>query len=280
MASHFLGIATSRFELPLPDGCSRAGNSHRTSGCDRCGQPSSLNDRLSAVPAVSVQVPGLTGVTAIAAGWLAGYALRRDGSVWAWGNGGPLGDGDTDSSSVPVRVTGLTDVTVIAGGLGAAYALRGDGTVWAWGMGGAGRLGNGSTESSSVPVQVSGLTDATAIAAGGGYYVTLLGGAAGRLRVAHRRHRHGLGNQPAVGQRRDREQFRAGAGVRARRRHRDRRWPVQWLRRYRLSLHAPSPAGRLSPGECAIVGRSLTLAPVCLSCSSDPPSRGPQTTET
>jgi len=127
---------------------------------------------------VSVQVPGLTGVTAIAAGWLAGYALRRDGSVWAWGNGGPLGDGDTDSSSVPVRVTGLTDVTVIAGGLGAAYALRGDGTVWAWGMGGAGRLGNGSTESSSVPVQVSGLTDATAIAAGGGYYVTLLGGAA------------------------------------------------------------------------------------------------------
>ena len=121
---------------------------------------------------MSVQVPGLTGVTAIAAGWLAGYALRRDGSVWAWGNGGPLGDGDTDSSSVPVRVTGLTDVTVIAGGLGAAYALRGDGTVWAWGMGGAGRLGNGSTESSSVPVQVSGLTDATAIAAGGGYYVT------------------------------------------------------------------------------------------------------------
>jgi len=42
--SHFLGIATSRFELPLLDGCSRAGNSHRTSGCDnRCGQPSSLN---------------------------------------------------------------------------------------------------------------------------------------------------------------------------------------------------------------------------------------------
>ena len=37
--------------------------------------------------AVPVQVSGLTDVTAIAAGGFTGYALRGDGTVWAWGDG-------------------------------------------------------------------------------------------------------------------------------------------------------------------------------------------------
>jgi alpha-tubulin suppressor-like RCC1 family protein len=42
-----------------------------------------------------VQVPGLTGVTAVAVGWLHVLALRDDGTVWAWGSNqnGQLGDG-------------------------------------------------------------------------------------------------------------------------------------------------------------------------------------------
>jgi alpha-tubulin suppressor-like RCC1 family protein len=32
------------------------------------------------------QVTGLTDVTAVAAGTWAGYALRSDGRVWAWGS--------------------------------------------------------------------------------------------------------------------------------------------------------------------------------------------------
>jgi alpha-tubulin suppressor-like RCC1 family protein len=124
----------------------------------------STND--SAVP---VQVSGLTNVTAIAGGAGGnGYALRSDGTLWAWGYGtyGGLGNGSTNDTAIPVHVSGLTNVTAVAGGLGTGYAVRGDGTVWAWGWGYNGQLGNGSTNDSAVPVQVSGLTNAVAVAGG------------------------------------------------------------------------------------------------------------------
>jgi alpha-tubulin suppressor-like RCC1 family protein len=132
---------------------------------------------------VPVRVTGLTDVTVIAGGLGAAYALRGDGTVWAWGMGGAgrLGNGSTESSSVPVQVSGLTDATAIAAGGGyyvtllggaAAHALRTDGTVMAWGT--SQQLGNGATANSSVPVPVSGLAGVTVIAAGpfNGYAVT------------------------------------------------------------------------------------------------------------
>lgn len=52
-----------------------------------------------------VQVIGLTGVAAIAAGHEAAYALKSDGTVWAWGRNGRrgiLGDGSTDERLTPL----------------------------------------------------------------------------------------------------------------------------------------------------------------------------------
>lgn len=116
--------------------------------------------------AVPVPVLGLTGVTAIAGGPWGAYALRSDGTVWAWGSSvmGRLGNGRLgDNSAVPVQVTGLTGVVAIASSWGNGYALRQDGTVLAWGYNGAGQLGNGSqVESTPVPVPVN-LTGVTAI---------------------------------------------------------------------------------------------------------------------
>ena len=117
--------------------------------------------------AVPVPVVGLTGVTAVAGSSYGAYALRGDGTVWAWGSGwtGRLGTGGLDDVSEPRQVSALTNVVAIASGWGTGYALRGDGTVWAWGQNGTGALGNGSPdEYSPVPVQVSGLTGVTAIA--------------------------------------------------------------------------------------------------------------------
>ena len=47
------------------------------------------------------QVPGLTNITAISAGWFHILALKSDGTVWAWGNNsnGELGDGTTSNRS-------------------------------------------------------------------------------------------------------------------------------------------------------------------------------------
>ncbi|WP_112236813.1 cutinase family protein [Kribbella monticola] len=115
-----------------------------------------------------LQVANLGGVTAVAGGYASGYAIRTDGTAWAWGEGyfGKLGNGSTSDSNVPVQVSNLTGITAIAAGGDSGYALRNDGTVWAWGNGYVGSLGNGSTADSSVPVQVSGLTGVTAIAGG------------------------------------------------------------------------------------------------------------------
>lgn len=123
--------------------------------------------------AIPVQVPDLDHITAIAASGSAGYALRSDGTVDAFGYGrsGQLGDGSTADSGHPVQVVGLTDVIAIAGGGETGYALRSDGTVDAWGRGTSGELGNGGNNDSDVPVPVHGLTHVISIAGGygGGY---------------------------------------------------------------------------------------------------------------
>jgi len=128
-----------------------------------------LGDGTTASSAVPVQVSGIADATAIGSSAYAnGYAIRADGTLWAWGRNdmGQLGNGTTTNSNVPVRVGGLTGVIQAAGGGCSGYAVRADGTVWAWGLNDVGQLGNGSTTNSSVPVQVSGLTGVTQVAAG------------------------------------------------------------------------------------------------------------------
>jgi alpha-tubulin suppressor-like RCC1 family protein len=136
-----------------------------------------------------VQGPGGVGllrdVVAIAAGDYSSYALKNDGTVWAWGNNfnGQLGTGDYVQNSYPVRVRDLWEtypedhlrnVVAIAAGGSHCLALKSDGTLRSWGWNAYGQLGNGTTTQSTfgrkvyssinpVPVEVTGVI---AIAAG------------------------------------------------------------------------------------------------------------------
>lgn len=101
--------------------------------------------------------PG-SGVIALAAGTVHSLALKKDGSVWAWGHDmhGQLGNGSTDLKiPTPLQVfsSGSSVIAIAAGGFH-SLALKTDGSVWAWGRNNAGQLGDGTTESKHSPVQV------------------------------------------------------------------------------------------------------------------------------
>ncbi|HTV11334.1 MAG TPA: hypothetical protein VME20_05665 [Acidimicrobiales bacterium] len=118
---------------------------------------------------IPVRVRDLDHIALLAAGDLSVYALRQDGTVWAWGNNafGQLGRGTgTLESDVPIEVSGLSDVEGLAAGENTAFALRRDGTVWAWGDGTFGELARpGGPGADSAPLEVPQLTQVSAIAA-------------------------------------------------------------------------------------------------------------------
>ncbi len=129
---------------------------------------------------VPIQVSGLTGMVAIAAGYEFSLALKSDGTVWSWGqNGfGALGTGTTAPPQIhllPVQAA-ISGVVAISAGTH-SLALKNDGTVWAWGYNQYGELGNGTASGAQpnpTPAPVSGLSGASAISAGESYSLAIV----------------------------------------------------------------------------------------------------------
>ena len=92
------------------------------------------------------------------------YALKTDGTLWAWGYNqyGAVGNGTTETVSIPTKVLDhvKTFTCTACPSNGAfdtytnAFALREDDSLWAWGYNGEGNLGNGTTESALSPVKI------------------------------------------------------------------------------------------------------------------------------
>jgi alpha-tubulin suppressor-like RCC1 family protein len=134
-----------------------------------------------------VQVVGLTGVVAIASGngGNTSYALKADGTVWAWGYDGlgQLGNGTSNETAHPrpVEVSNLSGAVAIGAGSEHALAVLSDGTVRAWGSNQYGQLGARTSTScsvyhypcSTVPVQVTNLAGVSAVAGGGNFSLAL-----------------------------------------------------------------------------------------------------------
>jgi hypothetical protein len=62
--------------------------------------------------------------------------LKKDGTVWAWGqNGiGELGNGSFEHSAIPVKVKNLDNIVQLSANYDFNLALKEDGTVWFWGF--------------------------------------------------------------------------------------------------------------------------------------------------
>ncbi|MBK9676556.1 MAG: hypothetical protein IPO82_15495 [Betaproteobacteria bacterium] len=139
-----------------------------------------LGDNSTTDRPTPVQVSGLTGVLALAAGGDRTCALMTGGAVKCWGlnTSGELGTGPGPANqTTPAEIPGLTGVSAITAGDQHVCALA-TGAVKCWGVNGNGQLGNDSTAQSNIPLDVPGVSGATVVSAGGAHTCALIGGAA------------------------------------------------------------------------------------------------------
>jgi hypothetical protein len=139
---------------------------------------------------VPIQVPGLSDVVAIDAGYGSNLALLADGRVMAWGfdYSGQVGDGvgiQTGCYCVdhPVQVAGVAGAMAISMGEEHGTAVLADGSVRVWGEDHEGQVGNGTTVDEPPPLClcVAAMTSVLPgrvqqIAAGSYHNVAVLGG--------------------------------------------------------------------------------------------------------
>lgn len=134
-------------------------------GANSWGQlgPGSTNS----VEPLPVQIPGLTGITAIAAQEGQSGCVDANGKVCMWGIQffGELGNGSHEYAVIhrtPVTVGGLPAIVKLHCRGGDSMAVGSNGTVWTWGKF---DWGNGANNDSRFsPIQVSGVSGAIAAA--------------------------------------------------------------------------------------------------------------------
>jgi alpha-tubulin suppressor-like RCC1 family protein len=82
-----------------------------------------------------IQVEGLQDMISVAAGDDHSLALRKDGTVWAWGSNkyGQLGIDSIGNQLKPVQVKGFTNIVTISAGMYESAVRDSSGQIWAWG---------------------------------------------------------------------------------------------------------------------------------------------------
>ena len=127
--------------------------------------------------------PVLVGITNVNNSWVyissgsnSTYAIRRDGSLWAWGlnSSGQLGNNGTTTYSSPVQI-GTSSWTQVNGGPDHVIAINSLGLLYSWGNNNNGQLGTSDTINRSAPVLIGniGTSSWTQIGAGASFSMAI-----------------------------------------------------------------------------------------------------------
>ena len=126
-------------------------------GCNNVGALGDGNTTNKSSP-VSLS-GGFTDWCAICNGASNGFGVKRNGTIWSWGNGanGRLGTNNVTASCSPVSIAGgFNDWCDISAKGYHTVAIKDNGTIWSWGENVGGKLGDGTTVNKSSPVSVVG----------------------------------------------------------------------------------------------------------------------------
>lgn len=144
-----------------------------------------LGDSTNITSLVSVPAKGPGGWVQLSSGGVDhSVALRKDGTVWCWGQNisGQLGDCTAVARNYPVQVHGpgnqgyLTGIKSIANGHlhHHTMVMKQDSTIWAWGFNNFGQLGDCTQVMRYTPVRTKVIDKAWKIAAGDIHSLALL----------------------------------------------------------------------------------------------------------
>lgn len=114
----------------------------------------------------------LDNVVDISANMSRAFAVRADGSLWAWGNNwsGGLGDGtDIQYQTTPIKI--MDNVVTVSTGTSHTFVIRTDGSLWGWGGHLLSGLGDGTETWHYTPIKI--LDDVVAVSAGGSHTLAI-----------------------------------------------------------------------------------------------------------
>ena len=130
-----------------------------------------FNSYAAGSPLTEATGPDIINWSSVSAGRYHSLAVKTDGTLWAWGEGGSgeSGLGDPADAYTPEQVGTGTGWFSVSGGWAYTLAITTDGALWAWGNSSNGRLGLGSTSDIYAPTRAGTDADWALVSGGGGH---------------------------------------------------------------------------------------------------------------
>ena len=96
-------------------------------------------------------------------------AVKKDGSLWAWGSVYIPGTGTNKTVLTPMKI--MDDVVYCAAGVFCDFVIKSDGSLWGWGANSYGQLGDGTQTFRPESVKI--MDNVKTVAAGGDYTIAV-----------------------------------------------------------------------------------------------------------